>query len=145
MLGAAWIGAGAAWLPRRLRGWRELAVLALYGAVTGLLYGLLLNLSSWPFSHDLPAQIAMVPGAGLGTNLAHWVRYDVTTSLGFDVPRAVGNALLVVALGGPVSLPCARTAAPRPLPPRLIKVRTVDIKVATADDQARDVVTTNQA
>jgi energy-coupling factor transport system substrate-specific component len=40
----------------------------------------------------------------------HWVRFDVTTSLGFDVPRAVGNAILVLALGGPVLAALRRVA-----------------------------------
>jgi energy-coupling factor transport system substrate-specific component len=109
MLGAAWIGFGAACLPRA-RGRAELLLLASYAAVTGLAYGLLLNLWFWPFAHYLPPQLAFVPGAPLSTNLVHWLRHDVTTSLGFDLPRAVGNFLLVLLAGRPVLLALRRTA-----------------------------------
>lgn len=101
MLGAAWVGFGAGCLPRA-RGRAEVMVLAAYGAFTGLAYGALLNLSFWPFTRGYPPQIAFVPGGTVATNLMHWWRFDVTTSLGFDVPRAVGNAVLLLALGGPV-------------------------------------------
>jgi energy-coupling factor transport system substrate-specific component len=40
----------------------------------------------------------------------HWIRFDLTTSLGFDIPRAVGNAVLVLALGGPVLAALRRVA-----------------------------------
>jgi energy-coupling factor transport system substrate-specific component len=109
MMGAAWIGFGAGCLPAA-RGRRELALLAAYGVVVGLLYGLLLNLSFWPFARYYPAQIAFVPGAAASVNLAHWVRFDLTTSLGFDVPRAVGNAVLVLLVGTPVLSALRRVA-----------------------------------
>lgn len=44
MLGAAWVGWGAGLLPP-LRGRAEIVMLAAYGALAGLAYGLLLNLS----------------------------------------------------------------------------------------------------
>jgi energy-coupling factor transport system substrate-specific component len=101
MLGCAWTGYGAGCLPLA-RGRAEVLLLAAYGAVSGLLYGLLLNLSFWPFARYLPAQVSFVPGGSIPTNVAHWIRFDVTTSLGFDIPRAVGNAVLVLFLGAPV-------------------------------------------
>jgi energy-coupling factor transport system substrate-specific component len=109
MLGCAWTGFGAGCLPAAT-GRAELAILAAYGAVSGLLYGLILNLSFWPFARYLPAQIAFVPGGSISDNLIRWVRFDLTTSLGFDIPRAVGNALLVLALGGPVLAALRRVA-----------------------------------
>jgi energy-coupling factor transport system substrate-specific component len=109
MLGCAWTGFGAGCLPAA-RGRAEVGLLAAYGAVSGLLYGLLLNLSFWPFARYLPAQIAFVPGGSIATNVAHWIRFDLTTSLGFDIPRAVGNAVLIVFLGGPVLAALRRVA-----------------------------------
>lgn len=101
MVAAGWVGAGAALLPR-LRGRTEILLLAGYGAVAALLYGALLNLSFWPFARYYPHQIAFLPDAPLTTNLVHWWRFDVTTSLGFDVPAAVGNVVLVLVLARPV-------------------------------------------
>lgn len=109
MVGCAWFGFGGGCLPRA-RGWAELGLLAAYGAVASLLYGLLLNLWTWPFAHDLPPQIAYVPGGSTATNVGHWLRNDLATSLGFDVPRAVTTAVLVLLAGRPVLLALRRAA-----------------------------------
>ena len=101
MLGAGWVGLGAGCLPQ-LRGRAELLLLAVYGAVSALLYGALLNLSFWPFARYYPQQIAFDPDGTVTGNLLHWWRFDMTTSLGFDIPAAVGNVVLVLVLGRPV-------------------------------------------
>src|SRR4051794_3841273 len=49
MVGAGWVGAGAALLPR-VRGRVEVTLLAAYGGIAALVYGALLNLSFWPFA-----------------------------------------------------------------------------------------------
>src|SRR3954470_12428335 len=77
-------------------------MLALYGVVAALLYGALLNLSFWPFARYYPEQIAFVANGSVATNVVHWWRFDLTTSLGFDLPAAVGNAVLLLLFGRPV-------------------------------------------
>jgi energy-coupling factor transport system substrate-specific component len=101
MLGAGWVGLGAGCLPR-VRGRAELALLAAYGAVSAFLYGALLNLSFWPFARYYPEQIAFHTDGTVASNLLHWWRFDITTSLGFDIPAAIGNVVLVLVLGRPV-------------------------------------------
>ena len=49
MLVSAWVGMGAGLLPRRVTGRAEIAMLAAYGVVAAYAYGLLMNLSGWPF------------------------------------------------------------------------------------------------
>jgi len=112
MLGAAWVGAGAGLLPTRLRGGAELAVLAGYAAVAGLLYGLLLNLSFWPFAVGTASSIAFVAGDPVLDNLGRFLAFTLVTSLGFDVPRAVVTATLVLLTGRPI-LRALRRAARR--------------------------------
>lgn len=109
MFGCAWVGMLAGMLPRAT-GRRELAMLAAFGAVSGYLYGLFINLSFWPFSIDPQSTIAYLPGAAVVTNLARYVAYDVTTSLGWDTGRALTNvaAILIV---GPAVLATLRRAA----------------------------------
>jgi energy-coupling factor transport system substrate-specific component len=104
MLGAAWVSAGAGLLPRRLRGRTELAVLAGYGALAGLLYGLLLNLTAWPFllQGDTVTAISFVAGDALADNLRRFVAFTLATSLGFDVPRALLTGTLVLVTGRPL-------------------------------------------
>jgi energy-coupling factor transport system substrate-specific component len=101
MLGAAWVGAGAGLLPRA-GGRRELALLAVYAAAAGLLYGVALNLSFWPFVVGGASTIAFVAGDPVMDNLGRFLAFTLVTSLGFDVPRAIVTATLVVVTGGPI-------------------------------------------
>jgi energy-coupling factor transport system substrate-specific component len=101
MLGAAWVGAGAGLLPP-LRGRAELAVLALYGAVAGLFYGLALNLSFWPFAIGQGSAISFVAGDPLLDNLRRFLAFSLATSLGFDIPRALVTGTLVLVTGRPL-------------------------------------------
>ncbi len=111
MLAAGWVGFFAGCLPTA-RGRAEIGLLAAYGALSGLAYGLLLNLWFWPFGGGTTAGsgLAFDPTAGLVVNLRHFVAFDVATSLGFDVPRAVGNALLILVAARPVLLALRRAA-----------------------------------
>lgn len=108
MLGAGWVGFFAGCLPRA-NGRRELVVLAAYGALAGLAYGLVLNLWFWPFGAGASG-LAFHPGDGLTDNLARFWAFHLATSLGFDIPRAVGNAALVLVAGAPVLAALRRTA-----------------------------------
>lgn len=101
MLAAAWVGAGAGLLPR-LRGRGELALLAVYGLVVGLFYGLLLNLSFWPFTLPGQTAVSFVAGDPVLANLHRFLAFSAVTSLGFDIPRALVTAGLVLATGGPL-------------------------------------------
>jgi hypothetical protein len=62
----AWVGMGAGLLPRRVTGRAEIRMLAVYGVVAAYAFGLLLNLSSWPFVLGIavPAELATVPVIG---------------------------------------------------------------------------------
>lgn len=102
MLGAAWVGAGAGLLPRRVRGGGELAMLAAYAAIAGLAYGLALNLSFWPFTLGPSSALSFVAGDPVADNLRRFITFSLATSLGFDIPRAVVTATLVVITGRPV-------------------------------------------
>jgi energy-coupling factor transport system substrate-specific component len=131
MLGAAWVGLGAGLLPAA-RGRAELAMLAAYGALSGLAYGLLLNLSFWPFSVGTGTQLSFVAGAPLLDNLHRFVIFTFATSLGWDLGRAVTNVVLILLAGRAVlgtlrraarraafAAPVTFTApAPPPAPPR---------------------------
>lgn len=112
MLAAAWVGMGAGLLPRLKSGRWEIALLAAYGAVASLLYGLLLNLWFWPFTRGLPEAIAYVPGADTGENVVSWIRFTLVTSLGYDIPRAV-LTMVLIAIAGPVVLLALRRASRR--------------------------------
>ena len=100
MLAAAWVGFLAGCLPPA-RGRRELALLAVYGAVAGLVYGLIMDMWFWPFATD-GTRLGFVPGAPVGENLGRFWAFHLATALGFDIPRAIATAVLVLVAGGAV-------------------------------------------
>lgn len=105
MLVAGWIGLTAGWLPRSASPRWRVAMLAVFGAVWGLAFGLLMNLWFWPFSAPgagAESSLYWVPGTGAFDTLERYGRFYLVTSLGFDLFRAVGNVVLVLLLGGPV-------------------------------------------
>ncbi|HTZ45791.1 MAG TPA: ECF transporter S component [Jatrophihabitans sp.] len=111
MFGCAFVGLLAGLLPR-LRGRAELAMLAGYGALSGYLFGFLLNLSTWPFSVDPHSSISYLPGLPFAEQWHRYLVYDATTSLGWDTGRAVTN-LVCILLAGPAVLAALRRAARR--------------------------------
>jgi energy-coupling factor transport system substrate-specific component len=102
MIAAGWVGFGAGCLPRA-GGRPERLVLAGYGLVASLLYGLVMNLWFWPFvTTGVPAGLGFVPGEAVSANLSHYAAFYLATSLGWDLPRGVLTAVLVIVAGRPV-------------------------------------------
>jgi energy-coupling factor transport system substrate-specific component len=118
MLCASWIGLGAGLLPRRVTGRAEVAMLVGYGIVCAYLFGVLMNLSSWPFvlGVALPGHagsLSFVAGAPLPENLHRFAVYTLLTSTGgWDTGRALTNSVAIVVLG-PAVLATLRRASRR--------------------------------
>lgn len=118
MLAAAWIGlaAGAlAYLPfmrrwKHVHPWREVIVLAIFATGAALAYGLLMNLWFWPFTVDLAPGISFTASATVAENVLAWLRFTVVTSLGFDVPRALLSAGLILVAGRPILVALRRAS-----------------------------------
>jgi energy-coupling factor transport system substrate-specific component len=111
MFGCAFVGLFAGLLPYA-RGRTEVAMLAGYGALSGYAFGLLVNLSFWPFSLDPASSIAYAPGLPFVDQLHRYLVYDATTSLGWDTGRAV-TTFVCILLAGPAVLTALRRAARR--------------------------------
>ncbi len=112
MVAVGWVGMGAGLLPRGglgrtaekggASGWRvRLGWLALYGFVSGFLFGAIINLWFWPYAAGT-SSIGWAPELGGAANLGRYLRFYAVTSLGWDAFRAVGNAALVLLLGRPL-------------------------------------------
>jgi energy-coupling factor transport system substrate-specific component len=139
MMCSAWVGMGAGLLPRRVAGRAEILMLAAYGVVTAYAFGLLLNLSSWPFVLGIAVPghtgLAFVPGDPPAVNLHRFLIYTLITSTGsFDTGRAITNAVAIVVLG-PAVLTTLRRAARR-----VVIVATLPHPVSDADPARVDVV-----
>lgn len=120
MLASAWVGAGAGLLPRRVRGRWEIAMLVAYGVVAAYLFGILMNLSGWPFfvGIEVPGHegsLSFVPGDPLLDNLRRFGVYTLLTSTGtWDTGRAITNSIAILVLG-PAVLATLRRASRRVL------------------------------
>jgi energy-coupling factor transport system substrate-specific component len=124
MLCSAWVGMGAGLLPRRVIGRAEISMLAAYGVVAAYAFGILLNLSSWPFVLGVAAPghtgLAFVPGDPLSANLHRFLIYTLVTSTGsFDTGRAITNAVAIVLLGPAVLTTRRRAVRPTGAPAHL--------------------------
>lgn len=110
MIAAAWVALGAGALAGRLPTRVEIPLLAGFAAVAAVAYGWLLNLWFWPTATGLPEALAFVPGAHPATNLHHWFVFNMTTSLGYDLPRAVLTCVAILLVGARVLAALRRTA-----------------------------------
>ena len=101
MVAVGWVGMGAGMMPRSDRWPVRIGVLALYGFLTGFLFGALMNLWFWPFAAG-SSELGWVPQMGPGENLQRYAAFYLATSLGWDALRAVGNAAMVIVLARPL-------------------------------------------
>ncbi len=102
MFACGWVALGASLLPRvppRAERW----MLTAYGFVAGLAYGMIMNLWFWPFLGDTaPHGAGFVVADPLISQLQHYAVFYGLTSLGWDLPRAVLTAALVLLACHPV-------------------------------------------
>ncbi|HEX9045013.1 MAG TPA: ECF transporter S component [Candidatus Limnocylindrales bacterium] len=108
---AGWVGVAAGVAGGLVAGYRrrrlavptrtDLLVLAGVGLVTGFAYGALMDAWDWTFFAGSP-DLGWVPGLPLAETVARFVRFYLVTSLAYDSLRAIGNAVLVLALGAPI-------------------------------------------
>jgi energy-coupling factor transport system substrate-specific component len=99
---AAIIGTGVALIPARMRGWREIALLALYGAIASEFFGIAMDLQFWPWALGYGTEISYQPGAALSTNLGNFFTYHFLSALAWDIPRATITVILISIAGIPV-------------------------------------------
>ena len=104
MLASSWVGMGAGFLPRRVRGRPEIAMLAVYAFLAAYFYGFAVNLWGWPFGILGPdTQLSYLPGAAVAENLHRFLLYSLATSTwGWDTGRAITNTVAVLLVGTPV-------------------------------------------
>jgi energy-coupling factor transport system substrate-specific component len=100
MFTAGWVGLTSGWLPHSQRLPLVLFMLVVFGFFWGFLYGVIMNLATWPYIVGDPA-LSWQPGAGVGGFLQRYGAYYLATSLIWDVGGATGNVLLLLLLGVP--------------------------------------------
>jgi hypothetical protein len=113
MFACAWVGAGAGLLgARKLRGWRELTLLAVYGIVAAYLFGALMNVWFWPFAVGSGTSISYEAHGSALTNLSHFGLYTlITSTLSWDTVRALTTAVGIALVGRYILRALRRTTA----------------------------------
>lgn len=109
MLTAGFVGLFAGWLPRA-KGRLELVLLSAYGMVSAFTYGWLMDFSFWPFAIGDGTQLSFDPAASPLENLHRFALFNLATSMGWNLGRALTNAVLVFLLGAPLLKLFRRTA-----------------------------------
>jgi energy-coupling factor transport system substrate-specific component len=104
MFSAGWVGLLSGWLPRLSRRPRiEAAMLALWGAALGLVFGALMNIWFWPYVFSAgQSEMYWQPGLGLLETLKRYAVFYTVTSLWWDLIRAAGNFALLGLLAAPL-------------------------------------------
>ena len=77
-----------------------------------ILFGFLLNAWFWPYLTGSDTALSFQPGDPALTNLGRLLAFNLATSLGYDLPRAVMTFVLTLLAGGPL-LRALRRAARR--------------------------------
>lgn len=111
MLSTGWVGLTSAWLPKLYERHRRQSVLhvweplmlAIWGALLGLLFGAAMNIWFWPYlAGSAGTSHGWLPGQKVSETLRNYLLFYVATSLWWDAWRAGGNALLILLFGRPI-------------------------------------------
>jgi energy-coupling factor transport system substrate-specific component len=78
----------------------EIILLAGFGLLWGFLYGAIMNLWQWPFI-AVPQSQSYTACLSFMATLQHYLAFYLVTSLVWDGVAAIGNVLLILALGNP--------------------------------------------
>ena len=104
MFAAGWAGMSASLCKPVVRAFGnkgrigEVFILASFGAFWGILYGMVLNLWSWPFISGSAVQFWQ-PGISWIDTLKRYLVYYLVTSLVWDLARAIGNFIFIMLFG----------------------------------------------
>jgi energy-coupling factor transport system substrate-specific component len=113
LFAAGWTGMVAGWAGLAVRGrggaW-PIVLLAAVGAVCGYAFGAVMDVWDWS-SFFRGGDLGWQPGLAPAAALARFARFYAVSSFAYDSFRAVGNALLVLAVGAPIVAALARLRA----------------------------------
>jgi energy-coupling factor transport system substrate-specific component len=100
MFAVGWVGLTAGLLPQVDNNLGQIAMLAGFAFIWGLLYGLIMNLYYWPFLSGGGVETGQIV-EGFRASMASYGAFYLTTSFVWDLTRAIGNLVLMIALGLP--------------------------------------------
>jgi energy-coupling factor transport system substrate-specific component len=97
---AAWIGFLAGSIPSlKVPSKFEIPILAVCSMFLAEIFGFLMDLQFWPFALGPKTQLSYLPDAAVVENLERFLVYHATTSMAWNLPRAIFTALLILFVG----------------------------------------------
>lgn len=99
MFAAGWIAVGVSLIPDRIRGNFEVLLIALYGSVASLIFGVLMDLQLWPWLTGIDSQLSLNADLDWAANLQRFLIFHFATSMAWDLPRAILTFCLVLVAG----------------------------------------------
>lgn len=106
---AAWIGLLAGFLPKAMRGNREIMMLIVYAIFAAQVFGILMDLQFWPWALGSSTQLSYLPNGDLNENLSRFITFHFASAMAWDIPRAVFTSALIIFSGKPVLSALRRT------------------------------------
>ena len=102
MIAAGWIGMIAGFIPRKISGKKEVAILCVYAAIASMVFGILMDLQLWPWLIGADSQLAFVPSDTVSANLHRFFIFHFATSMAWDIPRAIFTITLIMTTAKPI-------------------------------------------
>jgi energy-coupling factor transport system substrate-specific component len=108
MLATGWVGLLSGFLPELKHRRLEPVMLAIWGALVGLIFGAIMNIWFWPFLAGGATGFAQAesgvwqPGMSVWATVRAYATFYIVTSLWWDAWRAAGNALLLLFFSGAI-------------------------------------------
>ena len=107
---AGWMGLIAGSVPKIKGKKLEIAFLVIVSAICAEIFGILMDLQFWPWTLGPKTQLSFIPGGAIAENLHRFFIYHVTTSMAWDIPRAIFTATLIILVGPGVLATLKRSA-----------------------------------
>lgn len=108
MITAGWVGQSSVLLTIIVNklGWKgkpiEIVLLAAFGAVWGIVFGMIMNLWFWPFLGAGIGGQSFSQAVSIIENFQRYAAYYLATSFIWDISRSIGNVLIITMMAKPV-------------------------------------------
>jgi energy-coupling factor transport system substrate-specific component len=109
MFAAAWIGMAAGFLPKKVAGKGEIAMLLVFGAFAAGAFGILMDLQFWPWALGGNTQLSYIPGGSISENISRFFTFHFASAMAWDIPRAIFTCALIAFTGPSVLSALRRT------------------------------------
>lgn len=106
---AAWIGMAAGFLPKKVSGKGEIAMLLVFGALAAGTFGILMDLQFWPWALGSNTQLSYIAGGSVSENLSRFMTFHFASAMAWDIPRAIFTCGLIAFTGPSVLSALRRT------------------------------------